>query len=355
MASQKALCLLKRCINITSSPLRSTSAMHIYTPHRFYHKHSNICGCHTRYNFCSIPTAIPIFTDDIMETYPHKQMLQQEKDRLAQRKANFIHDVMSENKIWCHSHDLDNLTDGLTEYSFLDKQTPIATVLSCCDSRAPTSALGAEAPNEIFSVRNIGNQFCNSIGSFRYGLEELKTPYAIIMGHTNCGAIRGAASDYRSLHTMVQQEVISLVRVIRFADSLTNSSKLDEMPFDHRCNVYAEINVDYQIARLLEDYQINDKIQNGKLSLIGMMFDVHNVYNKGHGRLHVVNINGDRDILSLRQHPLLTRAREINEEYRSAVDMDDEAARDTEDAIDIATRLFSYSSSAAQSSRFSHL
>ena len=118
----------------------------------------------------------------------------------------------------------------------MDKQTPICTVLSCCDSRAPTSALGTEAPNEIFSVRNIGNQFCNSIGSFRYGLEVLKTPYAIIMGHTNCGAIRGAASDYRFLHTMVQQEVISLVRVIRFADSLTNSSKLDEMPFDHRCS-----------------------------------------------------------------------------------------------------------------------
>eukprot|EP00483_Globobulimina_turgida_P000848 UN00849 len=131
------------------------------------------------------------------------------------------------------------------------------------------------------------------------------------MGHTNCGAIRSAASDYRFLHTMVQQEVISLVRVIRFADSLANSAKLDEMPFDHRCNVYGEINVDYQINRLLEDYQINERVQQGELSLIGMMFDVHNVYNKGYGRLHVVNIDGGRDILSLRPHPLLTRTKEL--------------------------------------------
>ena len=37
------------------------------------------------------------------------------------------------------------------------------------------------------------------------------------------------------------------------------------------------------------------------------------VYNKGYGRLHVVNINGDRDILSLRQNPLLTKLKDVAE------------------------------------------
>jgi len=113
-------------------------------------------------------------------------------------------------------------------------------------------------------------------------------------------------------------------------------------------DVYAEINVDYQINRLLDDYQINEKVHDGKLTLIGMMFDVHNVYNKGYGRVHLVNINGDRDVLSLRQHPLLTKVREnIDEINGNGVD---ELAN-----FDIATRLFSYSSNAAQSSRFSNL
>merc|ERR1712087_843869 len=101
----------------------------------------------------------------------------------ASRCNNFIHEIMLGNQKWCN--ELFSSLDVYSDPSFLDKQTPISTVLSCCDSRAPTAAMGAGAPNEIFSVRNIGNQFCNSIGSFRYGLEVLKTRYAIIMGHTN--------------------------------------------------------------------------------------------------------------------------------------------------------------------------
>ena len=129
-------------------------------------------------------------------------------------------------------------------------------------------------------------------------------------------------------------------------------------------DVYAEINVDYQISRLLEDFQINERVLSGKLNLIGMMFDVHNIYNKGYGRLHVVNINGDRDILSLRQHPLLQKVRDITDEMNqqniinndgTLEDIHQKIGEYDEQTVDIATRLFSYSSSAVQSSRFSHL
>mmetsp|Transcript_10038 Transcript_10038/g.9032 ORF Transcript_10038/g.9032 Transcript_10038/m.9032 type:complete len:408 (-) Transcript_10038:146-1369(-) len=405
-ASQKALSLLRRCINKTSNHAwksnrklviyqlrynqwggRPTIINPRYTRNQIYNvsstkliKSAAAQTITTANNSSNANTAEPSKKDgngnggngskidheqDAKRKEAEEQALLKEKE---DRQRNFIHGIMVDNKKWCSDHGMSGTNDdGITQFSFLDKQTPICTVLSCCDSRAPTSALGTEAPNEIFSVRNIGNQFCNSIGSFRYGLEVLKTPYAIIMGHTNCGAIRGAASDYRFLHTMVQQEVISLVRVIRFADSLTNSAKLDEMPFDHRCNVYAEINVDYQINRLLEDFQINERVLGGKLNLIGMMFDVHNIYNKGYGRLHVVNINGDRDILSLRQHPLLQKVREIMSDEVNQQNMMNNFANmgeledihqnigDSDETVDIATRLFSYSSSAVQSSRFSHL
>merc|ERR550539_1995006 len=75
-----------------------------------------------------------------------------EELKLAQefRAKNFLHKVMRENKKWCHEHGFTDFVD-VTEYSFLDKQTPVGTVLSCCDSRAPTAALGNDAPNEIFS------------------------------------------------------------------------------------------------------------------------------------------------------------------------------------------------------------
>lgn len=135
----------------------------------------------------------------------------------------------------------------------------------------------------------------------------LETPLAFIIGHTNCGAIRAAASDYRPLHTMVQQEIISLVRVIRFAQSLHNAQYIEECSFDDRCNIYAEINVDWQISRLMDDYQIYSKVQKKMLTVVGLMFDINNAYEEGFGDLHIVNINGDRDIRSMIQHPLLMK------------------------------------------------
>lgn len=110
--------------------------------------------------------------------------------------------------------------------------------------------------------------------------------------------------------------------------------------------MYSEVNVDYQIARLLDDYQINDKVQMGKLNLIGMMHDIHNVYNKGYGRLHVVNINGDRDVMSLQQHPLLTKVKDFVTENQE----EKNESMDAEGDI-LASRLFSYSSHSTQSVR----
>jgi len=242
MASRTSI-RLKQCTDIISkchNPSISTS----YINHSRFYQSNIIHACNSIRGFCSQKPSASIANKeqqtnekDEVHSNPLAEKLESiQKNTSDQHKQHFINHIMVENKKWCDEHGLNEFNDGLNYHHFLDKQTPLSTMLSCCDSRAPTSALGSDAPNDVFSVRNIGNQFCNSIGSFRYGIEELKTPYAIIMGHTNCGAIRGAASDYRGLHTMVQQEVISLVRVIRFADSLPNSTKLDEMPFDHRCS-----------------------------------------------------------------------------------------------------------------------
>ena len=76
-------------------------------------------------------------------------------------------------------------------------QNPDTTLVTCCDSRIPSDVFGMDCLNENFSIRNIGNQFRNSEGSIKYSLFQLKTPLLIILGHTGCGAINTALSDYR--------------------------------------------------------------------------------------------------------------------------------------------------------------
>jgi carbonic anhydrase len=98
------------------------------------------------------------------------------------------------------------------------KQTPKATLLTCCDSRVPQNLFDIDGPNEIFAVRNIGNQFRNSEGSIKYPILHLNTPFLIVMGHTGCGAIKASLSDYRGEDDTIQKEVIGLVNSVRIAD-----------------------------------------------------------------------------------------------------------------------------------------
>jgi len=73
--------------------------------------------------------------------------------------------------------------------AFLKKQEPYITLITCSDSRVQTEVLGIEPVNNVFVIRNIGNQLLSNIGSVDYGIYHLKTPLLIIMGHVRCGAL----------------------------------------------------------------------------------------------------------------------------------------------------------------------
>ncbi|MEM4331240.1 MAG: carbonic anhydrase, partial [Candidatus Anstonellales archaeon] len=74
-----------------------------------------------------------------------------------------------------------------------EKQEPIAVVLTCSDSRViPEYIFGAKL-GELFVIRTAGNMpDKNSMASIEYALEHLKVKVIVVLGHTNCGAVKGA-------------------------------------------------------------------------------------------------------------------------------------------------------------------
>ena len=72
---------------------------------------------------------------------------------------------------------------------FQTGQTPTLTVVACSDSRVHTHLFGMDPDNNIFVVRNIGNQVKNGEGSVDYGVRHLPTNILLILGHSSCGAI----------------------------------------------------------------------------------------------------------------------------------------------------------------------
>jgi len=75
-------------------------------------------------------------------------------------------------------------------------QEPIATVLTCADSRVPPVDIFDQGLGDIFVVRVAGNIIGDhTLGSIEYAVSHLHTPLVIVLGHSSCGAVGAVASE----------------------------------------------------------------------------------------------------------------------------------------------------------------
>lgn len=171
------------------------------------------------------------------------------------------------------------------------QQHPFATLLTCCDSRVPPSMLG-DTFNRVFCVENIGNQVKNAEGSVLYGLLHLHTPLMIVAGHSECGAIKAATSDYEAeppalvgeLNTVKGslEKACAVIMVDLAAASLSQAQ-------------LSELNIDVQIEMLLTHAEIAPLVEKKALQIIGVFVDLHDIFGEGFGKVYTVNVNGEKD------------------------------------------------------------
>ena len=167
-------------------------------------------------------------------------------------------------------------------------QNPFITLLTCSDSRVQTNAILPDSINKIFTIENIGNQILSSEGSVDYGILHLKTPVLLILGHSDCGAVKAFMDGYESEPKSIKHELDFLKDVNLNLDE--NSSDFEERLLQNSLK-----NIDYQVSIALKKY--SEKIKNNELSIIGAFYDFKNELNKGFGKLSIVNINGKKENL----------------------------------------------------------
>jgi len=89
-------------------------------------------------------------------------------------------------RMTAHEHDLAILKQHTEE-----KQEPFAAVLSCADSRVPVELAFDQTIGHIFVTRVAGNFVTPEIiGSLEYGALVLGAKVILVMGHSNCGAVK---------------------------------------------------------------------------------------------------------------------------------------------------------------------
>jgi carbonic anhydrase len=104
--------------------------------------------------------------------------------------------------------------------ALIDNQQPFAAVLGCSDSRTAPETIFDQSLGDIFTVRLAGNVACSkAIGSLEYSCKYLGSKIIVVMGHSNCGAVKAACDNFEEgniteiiklLHPAVSEETTTL-------------------------------------------------------------------------------------------------------------------------------------------------
>lgn len=191
---------------------------------------------------------------------------------------------------------IDNLP--LDEYKKGDcKQNPLATMICCCDARSSAAVFG-DPFNRVFCVENIGNQVRNAQGSIYYGLLHLNTPLMIVLGHTDCGAIKAAISEYAGEPDAIVKELDTVKNSLDRGKS-SFAGSFEQEPGRMHLQL-AELNVDVQVDALLKMPELQEPIKSGEVTVLGVVLDLHDLHGAGYGQLHTVNVNGEKDTAKIK-------------------------------------------------------
>jgi carbonic anhydrase len=72
-------------------------------------------------------------------------------------------------------------------------QSPFAVIVSCSDSRVPPELVFDQTLGQLFVVRTAGQVIDEAArGSIIYGVDFLRAPLLLVLGHTGCGAVEAA-------------------------------------------------------------------------------------------------------------------------------------------------------------------
>ena len=151
-------------------------------------------------------------------------------------------------------------------------QYPFASIVSCIDSRVSAELVFDQGVGDIFSARIAGN-FVNSdiLGSLEFACKLAGTRLIVVLGHTSCGAVKGACDDAKLGNlTGLLENIKPAVNAIKEpADpQLRNSSNSEFVD-----NVAAK-NVELTIANIKANSEVlAEMVDNGELKIVGAMYD----------------------------------------------------------------------------------
>jgi len=152
-------------------------------------------------------------------------------------------------------------------------QYPFATILSCIDSRVSSELIFDQGIGDIFSVRIAGN-FVNEdiLGSMEFACKLAGTKLVLVLGHTACGAVKGACDHARlgNLTALINKIEPAVEAVTEPQDTnLRNSGNAAFVDAVAKKNVEMTIDAIRNSSSVLADME-----REGSIQIVGGMYDI---------------------------------------------------------------------------------
>ena len=145
-------------------------------------------------------------------------------------------------------------------------QHPFATIITCSDSRVVPEYIFDAEIGDLFIIRVAGNVVDDvALASIEYGIEHLKTPLFVVLGHESCGAVTAAYKSYKERKEMqgVMKELMEKIKPAVFM-AIKEQKDIEEAIEMNVENTINEIRAKLPVVKKLE--------QEGKLKVVGAKY-----------------------------------------------------------------------------------
>ena len=165
-----------------------------------------------------------------------------------------------------------------TNYDYLKQvkataagQFPLASVVSCIDSRAPAEIVFDQGIGDLFNARVAGNIVNEDIlGSLEFASKLAGAKLIVVLGHSSCGAIKGACDDAKL------GNLTGLLGKIKPAMSKVPNDGKDRSSKNYAfVEKVAEENVRLTVAAIRAKSPVLKEMEDkGEIKIVGAMYDV---------------------------------------------------------------------------------
>ena len=151
-------------------------------------------------------------------------------------------------------------------------QFPKAIILGCLDSRVPPEIVFDQGIGDLFVGRVAGNfENTDMLGSLEFGAKVAGSKVIVVLGHTSCGAVKGAADavELGNLTAMLDN----------FDEALATARESAEGAYDSSNDAYVTAAIEANVQQTIADIQersevLAEMVDGGELMIVGGIYNL---------------------------------------------------------------------------------